>query len=181
MDLDRLIDFYNRFAPDSVARFPEFYSADAWFKDPFNEVRGIAVIRQAEGLAAEQATQAEHPREARIQADHMALLAPLGEAAHMGRVVRMIHEGAEEHPMPPRQLTQDVEGPDLVALVGRKRNAMNQVEQRAAVVCHRAHPRLRTMCGPIVLATASGRRRHMAMKARYLGLSGLFWGTSSRL
>ena len=46
MDLDRLIDFYNSFAPDSVARFPEFYSADAWFKDPFNEVRGIPAIQR---------------------------------------------------------------------------------------------------------------------------------------
>lgn len=46
MDLDRLIAFYNSFAPDSVARFPEFYSADAWFKDPFNEVRGIPAIQR---------------------------------------------------------------------------------------------------------------------------------------
>ena len=46
MNLDRLIDFYNSFAPDSVARFPEFYSADAWFKDPFNEVRGIPAIQR---------------------------------------------------------------------------------------------------------------------------------------
>ena len=46
MNLDRLIDFYNSFAPDSVARFPEFYRPDAWFKDPFNEVRGIPAIQR---------------------------------------------------------------------------------------------------------------------------------------
>src|SRR5574343_1055201 len=46
MNLDQLICFYNEFAPDSVARFPEFYSADAYFKDPFNEVRGIAAIQR---------------------------------------------------------------------------------------------------------------------------------------
>ena len=46
MNLDPLIAFYNEFSPDSVARFPEFYSADAYFKDPFNEVRGIAVIQR---------------------------------------------------------------------------------------------------------------------------------------
>ena len=45
MKLDALIQFYNDFSPASVARFPEFYSADAWFKDPFNEVRGIAAIQ----------------------------------------------------------------------------------------------------------------------------------------
>lgn len=46
MQLDALIQFYNDFSPASVARFPEFYSDDAWFKDPFNEVRGIAAIQQ---------------------------------------------------------------------------------------------------------------------------------------
>ena len=46
MNLDKLICFYNEFAPASVARFPEFYSADAYFKDPFNEVRGIAAIQR---------------------------------------------------------------------------------------------------------------------------------------
>lgn len=46
MNLDPLIAFYNDFSPDSVARFPAFYSADAYFKDPFNEVRGIAAIQR---------------------------------------------------------------------------------------------------------------------------------------
>lgn len=46
MQLDALIQFYNDFSPASVARFPEFYSDDAWFKDPFNEVRGIAAIQR---------------------------------------------------------------------------------------------------------------------------------------
>ena len=45
MALAELIKFYNEFSPESVARFPEFYSADAYFKDPFNEVRGIAPIQ----------------------------------------------------------------------------------------------------------------------------------------
>lgn len=45
MQLDALIQFYNEFTPASVARFPEFYSADAWFKDPFNEVRGVEAIQ----------------------------------------------------------------------------------------------------------------------------------------
>ena len=45
MTIDDLIDFYHGLAPESIARFPEFYSADAYFKDPFNEVRGVAAIQ----------------------------------------------------------------------------------------------------------------------------------------
>ena len=44
MDLDRLIDFYQELTPDSLRHLPEFYSADAYFKDPFNEVRGVAAV-----------------------------------------------------------------------------------------------------------------------------------------
>ncbi len=43
--LDRLVDFYQTLTPEGVARFPEFYADDAYFKDPFNEVRGVAAIQ----------------------------------------------------------------------------------------------------------------------------------------
>lgn len=46
MSLASLIQFYHELSPESVARFPEFYSADAYFKDPFNEVRGLASIQR---------------------------------------------------------------------------------------------------------------------------------------
>lgn len=46
MNLDPLIRFYSDFTPQSVARFGEFYSANAYFKDPFNEVRGIDPIQR---------------------------------------------------------------------------------------------------------------------------------------
>ncbi len=46
MKLDALIDFFQSFVPESVARFPEFYAEDAWFKDPFNEVCGILAIQR---------------------------------------------------------------------------------------------------------------------------------------
>ncbi|MBK8184460.1 MAG: nuclear transport factor 2 family protein [Candidatus Competibacteraceae bacterium] len=46
MQLTVLIDFYQTLTPDSVSRFPEFYSEDARFKDPFNEVVGIAAIQR---------------------------------------------------------------------------------------------------------------------------------------
>ncbi|NJD23852.1 MAG: nuclear transport factor 2 family protein [Betaproteobacteria bacterium] len=59
MNLDELIDFYHDLTPESVARFPEFYSADAWFKDPFNEVRGIAAIQR---IFSHMFTQVDEPR-----------------------------------------------------------------------------------------------------------------------
>ena len=46
MKIDELIRFYRELSPESVARFPDFYSANAWFKDPFNEVRGVAAIQR---------------------------------------------------------------------------------------------------------------------------------------
>jgi ketosteroid isomerase-like protein len=46
MALEPLIAFYNAFSAESVSRFPEFYSSDAYFKDPFNEVRGVAAIQR---------------------------------------------------------------------------------------------------------------------------------------
>lgn len=46
MDTDRLIAFYQGLTPDSLARFLDFYREDAYFKDPFNEVRGIAAIQK---------------------------------------------------------------------------------------------------------------------------------------
>lgn len=45
MALDDLIRFYHDLTPASVGRFSEFYAEDAWFKDPFNEVRGVEAIQ----------------------------------------------------------------------------------------------------------------------------------------
>jgi steroid Delta-isomerase len=46
MALPELIAFYHELSPEAVARFPAFYTENAYFKDPFNEVRGIAAIQQ---------------------------------------------------------------------------------------------------------------------------------------
>ncbi len=46
MKLDALIDFYQTFTPESVARFDAFYADNVWFKDPFNEVRGLPAIQR---------------------------------------------------------------------------------------------------------------------------------------
>ncbi|MRW88596.1 nuclear transport factor 2 family protein [Duganella sp. FT80W] len=42
--LDRLLDWYATLTPHSVPRAAEFYAADAHFRDPFNDVRGVAAI-----------------------------------------------------------------------------------------------------------------------------------------
>jgi ketosteroid isomerase-like protein len=44
--IDRLIDFFEALDPQALNRIGEFYSADAWFKDPFNEVRGDGAVRE---------------------------------------------------------------------------------------------------------------------------------------
>ena len=46
MNLDALIRFYHDLSIESVARFPEFYAENAYFKDPFNDVRGVPAIAQ---------------------------------------------------------------------------------------------------------------------------------------
>ncbi|MET3133974.1 hypothetical protein AAKU55_004267 [Oxalobacteraceae bacterium GrIS 1.11] len=39
-----LLAWYATLTPDTVARAGEFYAADAQFRDPFNDVRGIVAI-----------------------------------------------------------------------------------------------------------------------------------------
>ena len=40
----RVKEFFESLAPADVARLPEFYAAQAYFKDPFNEVRGAEAV-----------------------------------------------------------------------------------------------------------------------------------------
>lgn len=42
---DRLVRYFETLAPERVAELPEYYAADAYFKDPFNEVRGLQAIQ----------------------------------------------------------------------------------------------------------------------------------------
>lgn len=44
--VEKIVEYFETLTPDSVARISEFYIADAFFKDPFNEVRGVAEVRQ---------------------------------------------------------------------------------------------------------------------------------------
>lgn len=41
-----LVDLFEKLKPADVARLKDFYTADAYFKDPFNEVRGVPAIER---------------------------------------------------------------------------------------------------------------------------------------
>ncbi len=41
----KLIDFYHLLTPEAVARMSDFYTQDAYFKDPFNEVNSLEDIQ----------------------------------------------------------------------------------------------------------------------------------------
>ena len=43
-EVERLVAFYENLSLASLAHLPAIYAADAQFKDPFNEVRGIEPI-----------------------------------------------------------------------------------------------------------------------------------------
>lgn len=45
-DVARIVEYFESLTPESVARLGEHYAADAYFKDPFNEVNGLQGIRR---------------------------------------------------------------------------------------------------------------------------------------
>ena len=59
MPLDELVRYFETLSAESVDRLGEYYAADAWFKDPFNEVRGIAAIQR---IFSHMFTQVDEPR-----------------------------------------------------------------------------------------------------------------------
>ena len=44
-DLADIERFFSEMTPAHLARLGEVYSAEAWFKDPFNEVQGLDAVR----------------------------------------------------------------------------------------------------------------------------------------
>ena len=42
--VEQLIAFYQTLTPQGITRFAEFYSDDAYFKDPFYEVHGVEAV-----------------------------------------------------------------------------------------------------------------------------------------
>jgi steroid delta-isomerase len=46
MTIDAIVGWLETLTPRSLDRTGEFYAPDAYFKDPFNEVRGVEAIRR---------------------------------------------------------------------------------------------------------------------------------------
>jgi steroid Delta-isomerase len=57
--LQRLSDFYTQITAASVSQLRDIYAADAYFKDPFNEVHGVDNVIK---IFAHMFIQIEHPR-----------------------------------------------------------------------------------------------------------------------
>jgi len=50
----RVVTFFEHLAPTDLPRLSEIYAANAWFRDPFNEVRGLpAIARIYTGMFAD--------------------------------------------------------------------------------------------------------------------------------
>lgn len=45
-ELARIVEFFESLTPESVGRLGEHYAANAYFKDPFNEVTGLEGVRR---------------------------------------------------------------------------------------------------------------------------------------
>lgn len=44
--VQQLLQFFEQLKPQDLPRLPELYAADARFKDPFNDVQGLAAIER---------------------------------------------------------------------------------------------------------------------------------------
>jgi hypothetical protein len=58
-DPQALIDWFEHLSPQTLDRIPQFYAANAEFKDPFNEVRGTDAIAH---IFRHMFTQVDEPR-----------------------------------------------------------------------------------------------------------------------
>jgi steroid Delta-isomerase len=44
--IQRIVHFFESLTPQAVAQMSDLYTADAYFKDPFNEVRGLSDVQR---------------------------------------------------------------------------------------------------------------------------------------
>jgi hypothetical protein len=58
-DMQRLVDYFERLSPESLPMLGTVYAADVRFKDPFNDVRGLAAV---EGIFTHMFTTLHAPR-----------------------------------------------------------------------------------------------------------------------
>jgi SnoaL-like domain len=74
MNVDALIRYFHDLTPESVARLAEFYTEDAFFKDPFNEVRGVEAIQRIFAHLFEQVAEPRFVVTERLADDDSAML-----------------------------------------------------------------------------------------------------------
>jgi ketosteroid isomerase-like protein len=89
-NLDDLLHWYEALTPESVRDTARFYHADAHFKDPFNDVRGIA---QIEAIFAHMFATTENPRfiiGERIEQAHQAFVTWTFEFTLKGKAYTVI-------------------------------------------------------------------------------------------
>ena len=72
--IDALVTWFETLSPGSVHRIGEFYSPDAYFKDPFNEVIGIESVRQVYAHMFEQVAEPRFRVTERVLAANGAML-----------------------------------------------------------------------------------------------------------
>ena len=72
--VDALVAFFEDLSPETVARLPEYYANDAYFKDPFNEVRGVAPIERIFAHLFKQVSEPRFVVLERVVAENGALL-----------------------------------------------------------------------------------------------------------
>ncbi len=88
----------------------------------------------------------------------MGFSAQLFDCVDVLPIIGIIDKSAEMDVIALRQMLEQMVGADLVPLVGRVGHAVNKEKE----MFHR-HPRFLTICGPIALATDSGKRCHILM------------------
>jgi len=74
MDLDALTRYFQELTPATLERLPDFYTGDAFFKDPFNEVRGVEAIRRIFAHMFEQVEEPHFVVTERLADDNSAML-----------------------------------------------------------------------------------------------------------
>jgi steroid Delta-isomerase len=57
--IDNIVAYFETITPETVSRVHELYTSDAYFKDPFNEVRGV---KQIEHIFTHMYTALDKPR-----------------------------------------------------------------------------------------------------------------------
>ena len=73
-DLDSLVAFFESLTPESTQHIGAFYAGDAYFRDPFNEVRGAPAVTRIFAHMFEQVAEPRFRVTDRVQADNGALL-----------------------------------------------------------------------------------------------------------